>query len=290
MTSGYPGGYFNDGLGFREWHEGCRRAMRRPAPEDDSPFARLGIEKLRLLSETQARRFLEYVRGQEASKANIFRPDPYLQHVVLSKKDYVRMVLASLFGPEMDRRITAFFGSEYLIKWFTVVRASPHPVSESSFRWHVDGGPTVHAKLMVYLTGSSEHGGRTDFIDRESSRKLFAAGYHFPDINDRKEDLGEFAAKAGAPWPPPPCRIEAGEAALFMPNLVLHRGILPTSGSRYTITACLLPSPVPWREHFERHPVKEFQTIDATVWELGFPEELTARNQSVARALVASTY
>jgi hypothetical protein len=287
MTTGYPGGYFNDQLGFRQWHEFSKRAMRRPTPADDTAFARLGFEKLRLLSDLQARRILDHVRGQEAQPANLFRPDPYLQHVVLSKKDFARVVLASLLGPEVDRRITAFFGSEYLIKWFTVVRASPHPVSESSFRWHVDGGPTAHAKILLYLTGTGEHGGRTDFVDIENSGKIFATGYHLRDVGNREEDLGPLAAKVGAPWPPAPFRIEVGEAALFKPNAVLHRGVLPTANARYTIQVCLLPSPVPWRQHFERHPVREFQTLDAINWELGFPEELAARNRG---APAAATY
>ncbi len=43
---------------------------------------------------------------------------------------------------------------------------------------------------------------------------------------------------------------EAGEAVLFQPGRVLHRGISPTRGRRLTATLCLLPSPVPWQRAF----------------------------------------
>jgi hypothetical protein len=44
---------------------------------------------------------------------------------------------------------------------------------------------------------------------------------------------------------------DAGEAALFQPGRVLHRGVSPTRGDRLTATLCLLPSPVHWQRAFE---------------------------------------
>ena len=33
-----------------------------------------------------------------------------------------------------------------------------------------------------------------------------------------------------------------------------HRGVLPTHGHRDVITLCLLPSPIPWRDAYDRAP------------------------------------
>jgi hypothetical protein len=43
----------------------------------------------------------------------------------------------------------------------------------------------------------------------------------------------------------------AGDAVLFQPARVLHRGISPTRAPRLTATLCLLPSPVHWQRALE---------------------------------------
>jgi hypothetical protein len=40
---------------------------------------------------------------------------------------------------------------------------------------------------------------------------------------------------------------------------VLHRGLLPTHGRRHVITVCLLPSPIPWRDAYERVADRDVQ-------------------------------
>lgn len=277
--------YFDDGLGYGRWHEACCAAMEQPAPADETAFAVNGIEKLKLLGEAQVQKVLDHVRSAEASGRNVYKYDPYISLILLSKNDYARFVLTSLLNGDVDKRLVAYFGSEYLIRCFWVCRTSPHPVSESSFLWHRDGGPTAQVKLILYVNGTEEHGARTDFVDEPASEKIMGAGYAFPAIKDREPDLSVYAAKAGVPWPPPETPMKAGEAVLFRPSLVLHRGILPTSHSRYTITLCLLPSVVPWRVHFDRHPVVKFQDPASDCWEAGFPEELAQRNRHLLQAV-----
>jgi hypothetical protein len=51
---------------------------------------------------------------------------------------------------------------------------------------------------------------------------------------------------------------EAGEAVLFQPARLLHRGISPTRGPRLTVTLCLLPSLVDCRRALRAGAMSDF--------------------------------
>ena len=161
--------------------------------------------------------------------------------------------MEAFLTPEVGERVVRFFGSQYLVYWYSVHRAVPVPeLKFNSFRWHCDKGPRAHLKLLVYLNDYAEHGGGTEFLDLESTRKLATTGYVFGRVKTRTSDLGPLAARVGVDLAPSSTEPSAGEGMLFQPSNVLHRGLLPTRGPRVVVTLCLLPSPIPWRDALER--------------------------------------
>ena len=263
---------YDHGGAFLQWNRYCQDAFARARPvTDDSPFSTKGFEKLRLLAARDARKLLDYLRAREAA-VNIREFDDYNHQILLSNADYLRLVFSKVFNPDVDRRIVGFFGSEYFVHWFSFARTSPTEVRELSFLWHQDGGPSKHLKIMVYLNGSLEHGGNTEFLDEETSRRLNEKGYDFPALAERLSDLSQFAAWAGVPFEPERQSLDAGEGLMFKARSVLHSGILPTKARRYVLSMTILPSPMHWRKSFELWPKEEMQ-VDPN-WRNAFMERV----------------
>jgi hypothetical protein len=152
-----------------------------------------------------------------------------------------------LAGP-LDQRIAEYFGSEYLLHWFTFsVTRQAREQQSVSFRWHCDKGPTAHLKLMVYLNPTDEHGGNTEFVSLEDSAAVARHGYLFGSSKSRSPDIGHLSRIAGRELTGHARPLQAGQAVLFQPARVLHRGLSPDRGDRLVMTLCILPSPVHWK-------------------------------------------
>jgi hypothetical protein len=100
----------------------------------------------------------------------------------------------------------------------------------------------------VYLNDYSEHGGGTAYLDLDSSKAVADSGYLFARGRRRTASLEELTALAGRPLKAYEHHPRAGDSVLFQPSRVLHCGLTPTSGPRYVLTLCLLPSPIPWQD------------------------------------------
>ena len=64
-------------------------------------------------------------------------------------------------------------------------------------RWHCDGGPSKHLKIIIYLNGHEEHGSNTAFYDKETTQKLKELGYIFADLDNRKLNIEPLLEKHG---------------------------------------------------------------------------------------------
>ena len=126
-------------------------------------------------------------------------------------------------------------------------RSDPGGEPNVSFSWHCDGGPTKHLKVLLYLNGSDEHGGNTRFLDRATTDAFKKIGYVFCDIDHRLDDLAALAGEHGIAYRPLEAPMRTGEAILFEPANVLHKGVWPTRAPRYLLQICIVPSPMPWR-------------------------------------------
>jgi hypothetical protein len=204
------------------------------------------------MSEADAAELCEQVHRRFRSEPFRTNADRVFEYRV-DDPAFARSLLTAALTRGVDERVTQYFRSEYFVHWFVVNRAMPRPDENfNSFLWHCDRGPRVHLKLLVYLNGVDEHDGRTEFLDLHATRDLARSGYLFGRVADRRADLGPLAERVGAEFQPRSWCLAGGEALLFQPSNVLHRGLMPSRAARTMLAICLLPSPVPWREALDR--------------------------------------
>ena len=240
--------------GYRAYHAYCRaRSPLDGAPAAAEAPGQRGFELLKgLLSPAVATRLREDVTA--AGEFGLLKKNARDLHGYrVRDAEAVASLLRTVLSPHVDGPARRFFGCHYLVHWFTVSTTPPAPQPPSiSFRWHCDKGPREHLKLMVYLNDAAEHGGGTAFLDVADSAAVTASGYLFGRAKKRTSDLAVLAARTGRALAPIELRPACGDAVLFQPSTIVHRGIAPSRGPRYTLTVCLLPSPLPWAEALRR--------------------------------------
>lgn len=248
---------YDDRRGYGAWHAQCRSALARPLPLTDvpGPVERNGFVVKQVMSRKDASALLAAVGAADGKRAERLKLDSAkLEGYGLDDPALVRRLAQSALTPEIDAHCLGFFGSEYFIYWCTLSRTAPQTEGPASvsFMWHCDRGPRAHLKLLVYLNDYSEHGGGTSYLDLEASDAVARTGYMFARGKRRTGSLAELSKMAGRPLTAYEHLPRAGDAVLFQPSRVLHRGITPTLGPRYVLTLCLLPSPVGWTQALDR--------------------------------------
>jgi hypothetical protein len=238
--------------GYAEYHAFCRSRFARAVGEPAEPLLEKGRELLRVLDGSAAHEIERDIETRFRCHPTVAK-SRHLERYQIDDQKWSRDLLERIVTPEVDERVSGFFGSEYLVYWYDVTRATPVPeLGRNSFRWHCDRGPAAHLKLLLYLNDREEHGGGTAFLDIDTTQRLLPSGYVYAPVKTRVSDLAPIAERFQAPYAPWSPAIRAGEGILFQPARVLHRGLLPTHGRRHVITVCLLPSPIPWRDAYER--------------------------------------
>ncbi|MDT0496443.1 hypothetical protein RM530_03565 [Algiphilus sp. W345] len=241
----------------------CRAACRRvPKPEGAPELGQRGFHYLRALTPEAARARIEAL--QSGHQLQLLKKDSrHLEGFRVDDREWLTGFLDQVLRDPVDSAIAGFFGSEYLVHWvaFSLTRAAPEQESVS-FRWHCDKGPSAHLKLIVYLNPTTGHGGNTEFMDLDDTLTVAQRGYLFGRSKARTADTRHLAELAGRPLSTELRDRQAGEAVLFQPARVLHRGISPSRGPRLTATLCLLPSPVNWRRALEAGALADLAVDD----------------------------
>lgn len=165
---------------------------------------------------------------------------------------HIRDLLAEVFSPTVDAVLKNHFGSHYFVPFLNIFRTEPENESPS-YHWHCDWGPTGHLKLFCYLAESDSHDGATIFLDRATTTLLTKIGFVFgQDCHVRNVNIEPLCEAYGIPYEPLALRPDEGEAALFEPAGLFHRGMVPTSGFRYVLQIGIVPSPVPWHSMLQQ--------------------------------------
>jgi hypothetical protein len=253
---------FDEERGFRAYHELCRAAFTREPKAPTAPINETGFEYLEVMSQARADDLLR--RATATAPVTYLKKDTRdLEGFRVRDPRLVEEILSAALPEVVDDRAVRFFGSEYLVYWFTLARTAPAAEQESvSFRWHCDKGPRGHLKLLVYLNASDEHGGNTALLDLAGTARVAGTGYPFGPAARRSGDLAVLSRLAGSELRECRRALRAGDGLLFQPASVLHRGISPQRGPRVVLTLCLLPSPIHWREAFRRGAMSDLAEDD----------------------------
>jgi hypothetical protein len=259
--------------GFGRYTAACRSRFRRPrAVGRQTPLHARGFQHMRVLRPAQAHELLRRISAHDHT--GVKKGSANLRGYPLDETAR-RELLDAVLTPDVDALLSGFFDSKYLVYWMSATVTPPDPEQQTvSFRWHCDKGPAEHLKMIVYLNGTPEHGGNTEFVDLADTERVARRGYVFGRTRSRTDDIERLSHVAGHPLSP--CRqpLEAGDGVVFQPARVLHRGIVPTHAPRYALTLCLLPSPVPWREALNRGVMVDLSVDDK--WPAHASELLTA--------------
>jgi hypothetical protein len=236
---------------YAEYLSRCRAAFRRAAVAGNADLDQKGFTYLRALPAEAAAACIRDLQEHHAPQL-LKKDSRHLEGFRVADRQWLQRLLGDVLQGRVDESIAAFFGSEYLVHWvaFSLTRQAPEQQSVS-FRWHCDKGPSAHLKLIIYLNPTAEHGGNTEFMDLADTMAVAQRGYLFGWSKTRTGDVARLARMAGRGLATQLREREAGEAVLFQPGRVLHRGISPTGGDRLTATLCLLPSPVYWQRAFD---------------------------------------
>jgi len=226
---------FDVRLGYRAYLEHCRQRFSRAEAARESELHRIGVEMVPVFDAGECKTIRDYMDRDISEDGPLFEEE-------LKKQLFLR-----IFNDEIDSLITGYFGSEYYALWFAFNRNDPADPPGPSFLWHCDGGPNVHLKILIYFSGTEEHGGNTEFLDPVTTARFKQVGYPFSQIQDRLADLEPMAREHAIPYRPFRFRPKAGAAVLFNPMQMLHHGIQPTRGIRYVMQVCLIPAEHGWK-------------------------------------------
>lgn len=195
--------------------------------------------------------------------------EPMLQRMVRLLGDYRNLHLGAIVprvGPEGEpgfiRKLYALcdrvWGSlvpdvDYCI-WNVLLKRDGEglPVAYS-MSWHYDVHyPRRYFKILIGLNDAAEHGGGTELLSAAGSEAFTnATGYVG---NQAANRISDETFHAAAPSPPALFRPNLGDALLFWPSRVLHRGLVPTRQRLMLfVSGCPIPKSLsPQREAITR--------------------------------------
>jgi hypothetical protein len=144
--------------------------------------------------------------------------------------------------------IEGYFGSHFKIYNASFYRTIPDPtVPESSFLWHFDNSPDEEIKVMIYLDDVTEDTGAFRVKNLATSERARALGFwHRDDYARAKamfDDESSTIVAEGAP----------GTCILFRQGRIAHKATAPRKSHRDAVTMVIIPSVIPWREHYARN-------------------------------------
>jgi len=203
-------------------------------------------------------------------------------------KTRLQTLLPKILNQEIDSQIKSYFKTEYAVTWYEFTEVTAENDEPFYYtKWHCDGGPSKHLKIIVYLNATSEHGGNTFFYPKEKTAALKEQGYIFCKLHDRKKDISSLLSYLGFDPVPEQFNLTSGDAILFNPFDVAHRCDVPKDGQkRYTLSLCLVPSPLPWDKvnHSYWQPAHQclsFQDIQKSISLLPIPENSNLEEDTI---------
>ncbi len=237
-------------------HAFSLHVAQRQASRNDYPLIRQGFDCVPVITQDTASTLLRHLKTEYLDKQHLEHPPDQQEFPLIEKKLFMGL-LEEIFQGTVDDMILSYFQSEYTVLFCSMIVT--YPVSEKditfkgiSFKWHSDVAPDYHLKLLVHLNDAEEHKGGTQCINREHTKRFKEIGYVFNDLGNRLSDLSQLAKQFNIDHEETLLSPHTGEAIIFQPSNVLHRGSWPAQGPRYLINLGLVPSRIPWRQMVEQ--------------------------------------
>jgi hypothetical protein len=188
----------------------------------------------------------------------------------LKHPSVLKSCLPYIMTEEVGEHLSSYFKSEYCIMWWAMYKIENHNESDFYYtKWHCDGGPKNHLKMIIYLNGYDEHGSSTAILNQHTSDKLKDVGYIFNNVKKRNVDIAPLCQYYDIKFSPELIKLDTGDALIFNPHELAHKAVTPNKDhARYALTLCFLPSELDWKTVAEKHFWPETTSIPFE----GFPE------------------
>ena len=160
-------------------------------------------------------------------------------------KDHFRAVLTEVFNPQLNEKLRNYFMSPYTVLFWNITQSGD---DNPSLVWHCDAGPSCYLKMLVYLNRTE---GATEVLDRPTTDLFKRIGYGYLNFEHRVDDIVDLGDKYRIEAKPERLSPDQGQAVLFEPSQVLHRGIYPKAETRWLMQIGIIPWLKPWDESFD---------------------------------------
>jgi hypothetical protein len=156
--------------------------------------------------------------------------------------------VAKIIGQRIAEVVECYFKSDFKIYNMSFYRTVPDTgAPATSFLWHFDNSPDEEIKLMVYLDDVTEETGAFRFkslkVSEEARRRGFWHRDDYAKAQPIFDDESSTVVAEGGP----------GTAILFRQGRVVHKATAPHYLHRDVVTMVIIPSLMPWREHYARN-------------------------------------
>jgi phytanoyl-CoA dioxygenase PhyH len=154
--------------------------------------------------------------------------------------------IPELMAPAVEQVLERAFGSFFKIHYIELYRIHATKLApRRSWLWHSDNHPGAVLKIMIYLTPSDARTGALRAMPWRVTRGLYRRGFRDRTKADAfTEDFQNEANHVVFSG-------DAGTVLVFDHN-VIHKATAPEHGHRDCVVFQVVPSLVPWREHFPR--------------------------------------
>ncbi len=154
-------------------------------------------------------------------------------------KEFIPRILTE----DIVSKVQSYFQSEFAVLWYHFQKVESGIEDNVSKKWHCDGGPSEHLKLILYFDDSADHGSGTGFYSLKATEVLKKAGYIFTPLIERRESVDSLLRSLGVDESPNAFWPSTGDMLMFNPFKVAHRAIPPKLGCRrFCLTFCLIPA------------------------------------------------
>ncbi|PIW29038.1 MAG: hypothetical protein COW30_05910 [Rhodospirillales bacterium CG15_BIG_FIL_POST_REV_8_21_14_020_66_15] len=247
----------------------CQQAYKvqgGTVPDGQTDLAETGFTTLDgVLRQESVRKIRDMIDRMISREPPPFSPTPEIPAYFLPWQDEDKKLAADILTEAISGRLETllhqYFQSHFFIRTVTASRLFPSDESMNSYLWHRDSEIPHQVHVIIYLTELSAEHGSTELLSLEDTKAAAAAGYDFPYLEDRESDLGELFKSVDKPYAPYRVSANAGDALIFTPNRVLHKGAQPNAGFRDAILAVVHPCPSPWRLTLQHNYPRIFVTM-----------------------------